>query len=617
MHIAENIVDSKSSPVFSQRRKLSEADQSVLWNLFNIHPTLPSISVIEEAHLLSCQIQISVRHLNRIRQDWGFERIQGRPVGSKNSPDRKDKVVKVESQLLSVGVHLFSEWMESGDEFPKVLSLLNHAREEWVTEHTDEYFPLLNHKDETLLLRFKALFYAPLIGIGKLTEFDYQEHCLSTLIGRTYKSSTLTQYTGELERIHAGQTLVNILFESCPGKICYIDGHMIPFWTTVSMHKGKITMLGRIMAGSQAVVAHNENGRAIYVEYQPPDIRLPVMITDYCEHIVVNSGIDIFVIDREINSGAIASEFERRGWGLLSMLDSNQYKELSDWDYEFVGEIEGSGSIYSGQWSDQKRRSDDPRHFVVLETKDQRLLPYWGTSKVKDTINPLDWPSTYAERTEIQENSFKRMKSHGSLEINYGVKKIFGEDRHQKRAQDKLEDSRMSIDNKVRKKEAEITTQLEKIKESEDNGHTTRLVQRQNHLVVINDDMKKITSKAEKINDQIEKIGEPRQRADRDFRKQLIMTVRTLILENCLMKFWNILTKEARINMGMDSLIELLFNRTGAYIETSSRIVYWVNTKGLSVPYREKINNLAYAFNAMEVNRQGKPVELKIRAAPA
>ncbi|MBF0202685.1 MAG: hypothetical protein HQK66_15560 [Desulfamplus sp.] len=169
----------------------------------------------------------------------------------------------------------------------------------------------------------------------------------------------------------------------------------------------------------------------------------------------------------------------------------------------------------------------------------------------------------------------------------------------------------------IRKKESEITTQLEKIKESEENGHATRLVQRQNRLAVINDDLKQIAIKAEKIKEQIEKTGEPRQRADRDFRKQLIMTVRTLILENCLMIFWNLLTKGAEINMGVDSLIEVLFNRTGSYIETSSKIVYWVTTKGLSVPYREKINKLAEAFNAMELNRQGKPVQLKIRGAPA
>jgi hypothetical protein len=38
--------------------------------------------------------------------------------------------------------------------------------------------------------------------------------------------------------------------------------------------------------------------------------------------------------------------------------------------------------------------------------------------------------------------------------------------------------------------------------------------------------------------------------------------------------------------------------------------------KGLSVAYKEKINKLAEAFNVIRINRQGKPVELKIRAAP-
>jgi hypothetical protein len=37
------------------------------------------------------------------------------------------------------------------------------------------------------------------------------------------------------------------------------------------------------------------------------------------------------------------------------------------------------------------------------------------------------------------------MKSHGALEINYGGKKIWGEDRHQKRAKDKLDDSRTPL----------------------------------------------------------------------------------------------------------------------------------------------------------------------------
>jgi hypothetical protein len=111
------------------------------------------------------------------------------------------------------------------------------------------------------------------------------------------------------------------------GEIAYIDGHMIPFRSkAVSMHKGRITMPGRIMAGSNAVVTHNENGNAVYFDYYPPDIRLPRVIIAYCENLFSMTGIMIFIIDREINSVEMAREFEGRGRGLLSMPDRNEYK---------------------------------------------------------------------------------------------------------------------------------------------------------------------------------------------------------------------------------------------------------------------------------------------------
>ena len=44
------------------------------------------------------------------------------------------------------------------------------------------------------------------------------------------------------------------------------------------MHKGKITMLGRIMAGSQAVIAHDDTGQAVFVAYYPPDIHVSHII---------------------------------------------------------------------------------------------------------------------------------------------------------------------------------------------------------------------------------------------------------------------------------------------------------------------------------------------------
>ena len=53
------------------------------------------------------------------------------------------------------------------------------------------------------------------------------------------------------------------------GQLIYVDGPRIAYWSRRSMHKGKITMLGRIMAGSQAVIAHDDAGQAVFVAYYP------------------------------------------------------------------------------------------------------------------------------------------------------------------------------------------------------------------------------------------------------------------------------------------------------------------------------------------------------------
>jgi len=69
------------------------------------------------------------------------------------------------------------------------------------------------------------------------------------------------------------------------GQITYIDGHMIAYWSRVAMHKGKITMRGRIMAGSQAVIATTK--RAMPSLWRIiADIHLTRIIVAYCHKVV-------------------------------------------------------------------------------------------------------------------------------------------------------------------------------------------------------------------------------------------------------------------------------------------------------------------------------------------
>ena len=70
-----------------------------------------------------------------------------------------------------------------------------------------------------------------------------------------------------------------------------------------------------------------------------------------------------------------------------------------------------------------------------------KTFVYWGTPKLKAALEATAWPRVYRDRTEIQENGFKRMIDHGALETNYGRKKLVGPDRHQQRKREDLEAS--------------------------------------------------------------------------------------------------------------------------------------------------------------------------------
>lgn len=190
----------------------------------------------------------------------------------------------------------------------------------------------MQHREQTLRRRFQALFLAPLFGIDRLTAFDTHEHPLPTLLGQGYHSATLSQFLGQLERVKAAEALLPALLPAQAGQIIYVDGHMIAYWSRVPMHKGKITMLGRIMAGSQAVIAHDEAGQALFVAYYPPDVHLSQVIVASCEKVAEATGTALLVIDRAVNAVAMARTFDDKDLGLLCMLDDNEHQGLESFE---------------------------------------------------------------------------------------------------------------------------------------------------------------------------------------------------------------------------------------------------------------------------------------------
>jgi hypothetical protein len=389
---------------------------------------------------------------------------------------------------------------------------------------------------------------------------------------------------------------------------------MIAYWNRVAMHKGKITMLGRIMAGSQAVITHDETGQARFAEYYPPDIHLSQLIVAYCQKVSGLTGSSLFVIDRAVNSVALAVEFTKHQLGLLSMLDDNEYQGLTSFNVKRIETLDDGTEVYSGHW--KVARPDDPRQFVITVPVDGKPLVYWATEAFVWALAMNQWPSVYRARNEIQENRFKRMIEHGALNTNYGRKKLIGPDRHQQRQKEALDQALQSTAQKRDKKAQLIEQQQRKVRESQTRGHGKRLAQRQRTLHRFTKEDHKLQKTQQQLAEKIEALGPPRQRADRDFRKQSIMTFRTLLLENTLHTFLATVCALLTIPVSLAALLSLLFERRGARVETPTELLYWLNTQGLSLPNRRLLAEIAEALCAMDLRHQGKPIRVCLRDRP-
>jgi len=604
------------NPDFYAGRKLGEMEQALLWSLLQAEPECPSRVLLDKAAQRQIVIAVSLRHVNRWRAAWGLNRRQGRPghADGYRPVASGAEVVRVTPYVACVGVHVFAHWLDQQDAFAPVVAHLTQAAQAHKQRHPDDDFALLHHRKSTLLHGFQALFYAPLLGIDRLSEFDTREHPLQTLIGHGYQSSTLSQFLGQLERVDAAESLMSVLVADRAGSLIYVDGHMIAYWSRQSMHKGKITMLGRIMAGSQAVIAHDDAGQAVFVAYYPPDIHMSQVIVAYCQQVAEATGSVVFVIDRAVNAVALAQAFHDQDLGLLCMLDDNEHAGLESFETTLVDTLEDGTRVYSGAW--QEDRAGDPRHFVIAEPTAAKPLVYWGTPKVKEAFEVTEWPRVYRERNEIQELGFKRMIDHGGLDINHGRKTIMGPDRHHQRKKEQLAQSLETAHERVTKKAEAVTAQQAKVAASEAKGHGTRLEQRQGKLVTLEHELQDAKGKHAKLAEQVATLGPAGQRADRDFRKQTIMTIRTLFLENMLRAFMAVLLATLPIVVSLEQVLGLLFERRGARMETSSQVIYWVNTAGLSLSNRLLLDKIVEGLSAMDLQDQSKQIYIRLKDMP-
>jgi hypothetical protein len=344
---------------------------------------------------------------------------------------------------------------------------------------------------------------------------------------------------GQLERIDAAPSLLPILLPAQGGQLTSVDGPMMASWSRQPMHKGKITRRGRLMAGSQAVSSHAETGQAVFVASYPPDVHLSQVILASCEQVAAATGSALFVIDRAVNAKALAQAFDESELGWLCMLDDHEQHGLESFAATEVETLDDGTRLYQGPW--KPVRKGDRRHCVIVEPSDGKTFVDWGSAKVKADLEAREWPQGYRTRTELQENAFKRMIAHGALDINAGRKTIVGSDRHPQRAEAKVRTSFDAAQSRVEKKSRALEVKREQVAASAARGHGKRLEQRQRAAAELEQGLSEAERDAARLQAQVGGFEAPKERADRDFRKQTIMTIRTLFLENLLRAFMAVL----------------------------------------------------------------------------
>jgi hypothetical protein len=253
---------------------------------------------------------------------------------------------------------------------------------------------------------------------------------------------------------------------------------------------------------------------------------------------------------------------------------------------------------------------------VIVVPAEGKTLVYWGTPKVEDALEASEWPRVYRERNEMQEHSFKGMIDHGGLDINDGRETIRGPDRHHQRKQEQLAQSLETAHKWVDKKAEAVKAQQDKGAESESKGHGKRLAQRKRHVVTLEQELKDAKAQHARRSAQASALGPTGQRADRDFRKQTIMTMRTLWLENMLRAFMVALLATRQTKVSLPQVFHLLFERSGSRMKTPSQVVYWVNTAGLSLPNRRLLREIVEGLCAMDLQDQGKPIHVRLKDVP-
>jgi transposase len=303
-----------------------------------------------------------------------------------------------------------------------------------------------------------ALFALPLVTEnGRIRSIDHPRgNALAYLCGYNYKAATLNTYLSELKYLQISTELIAttarfwIEFwsrrnQGSPLFACfYLDGNVKALWSSKSCHKGKVTMLGRVMNCLEQVFIHDGQGHPIYfqtfnghADLGKHVLRMMDRISEYLQeplyadvkpdtHLSVNR---ILIFDGGGNGvrtlrGLCASKYH-----FITILDANQVTER-----KLKAISQEKRYAYGDAWlvDCAIELEDSSEKGYLFETRavqvhwDNGRIAVLVTSLSEDIFSPDHVVKSYFERWPVQELNFREMKSRVNLHrvVGYGKKVV-------------------------------------------------------------------------------------------------------------------------------------------------------------------------------------------------
>jgi predicted RNase H-like nuclease (RuvC/YqgF family) len=152
---------------------------------------------------------------------------------------------------------------------------------------------------------------------------------------------------------------------------------------------------------------------------------------------------------------------------------------------------------------------------------------------------------------------------------------------------------------RVEKRRVELEAKREQVAQSQAQGHGKRLKQRQRAATELEDKLREAQQRQADLQERVDSFEAPKERSDRDMRKQTIMTIRTLFLENLLQAFMTMLLSVLPKPVSLEQVLRLLFERSGSRIERDKTVMYWINATGLSRGNRRILDEIVEGLSTI------------------